>query len=572
MSKASRYISCAVAVAFPLAVFLFFIVKYPFHVLFQEQNQLFEWTKDYFASVASAPGGLADWVGRLLTQLSVSKAAGAATLAILLAAVQLLSCAAIGRKSIAWRSASLAPAVLLAAYFLDEKALAGPIVAIVIVLAAVVAMRKMPSGKARTAVCLALVPALYWICGPLAIIYAACLPQGEKWPVRLASLLLLAASVFVCLPFSHHTLKALATGVHYFRYPAEVPGLLWAAAAAATGLTLASTLAPQHQTAPRREFASGLVVLAAVCVCGLLLTRSKADFTEEEMMKYDSLVAAGDWQGIVDAATAKAPDKPLSLSALNLALAKGNALGDNMFRFLQSGEEGLFPKYSLSYTSLLPTSEIYWQLGMVGACQQYVFESQEAIPDFQKSARCYLRLAETNMLGGDLDVARKYLDALSHTSFHSAEAAALKALCDDPEALAAHPVYGPLMQRRSQDAVTLFNENDKASMLRLMLDEHPDNPLAEQYLLASYLLDKNMDSFAARVLTDEPESLPRHWQEAIIMQYISSGMPIDSLPGCVTEANRDRMLQFIKDMQAHKPEGMMRKSYGDTYWYYCIYR
>ena len=572
MSKVSRYISWAMSVAFTLALFLFFLLKYPYHILFQEQNQLFEWTWDYFAATAAAPGGMADWTGRLLTQFFLSKAAGAAIIALLLAAVQRLCAAAMRAGSLGWYAASFLPAVVLAAYFLDEKALAGAIVAFAIVLSAAVVMSRMTPGKARTVLCIILVPVLYWICGPLAAIFALCLPKGEKWPARLAAVAALASSVAVCLPSTHHTFKALVTGVHYYRYPAEVPGLLWTAAAAAVVMTLLQTVpAPRKQTL-RHELPFGIAAAAAVAIAGVLLTRAKADFGEEEMMRYDALVAANDWQGIVDAATAKMPDKPLSVSALNLALAKGNALGDNMFRFNQFGGEGLFPKYSISYTSLLPTAEVYWQLGMVGACQQYTFESQEAIPDFQKSARCYLRLAETNMVDGDLDVARKYLDALGNTAFYRSKAEALKGLCDDPAALAVHPVYGKVMQRRPKDPVNLFNENDKASMLRLLLDGNPDNPTAEQYLLASYLLDKDMDAFAQRVLAGEPESLPRHWQEALLMQKVSTGQPLSGLPDCVSSANRDRMLQFIRDLQSGKTEGMMRKSYGDSYWFYCLFR
>ena len=218
MSKVSRYIRWAMSVAFTLAVFLFFLLKYPYHILFQEQNQLFEWTWDYFAATAAAPGGIADWTGRLLTQFFLSKAAGAAIIALLLAAVQRLCAAAMRAVSLGWYAASFLPAVVLAAYFLDEKALAGAIVAFAIVLSAAVVMSRMTPGKARTVLCIILVPVLYWICGPLAAIFALCLPKGEKWPARLAAVAALASSVAVCLPSTHHTFKALVTGVHYYRY------------------------------------------------------------------------------------------------------------------------------------------------------------------------------------------------------------------------------------------------------------------------------------------------------------------------------------------------------------------
>lgn len=42
-----------------------------------------------------------------------------------------------------------------------------------------------------------------------------------------------------------------------------------------------------------------------------------------------------------------------------------------------------------------------------------MFEAMEAIPDYKKSGRAYMRLAETNLINGQYAVAAKYLLALA---------------------------------------------------------------------------------------------------------------------------------------------------------------
>ena len=68
MSGIRRIISIGMTVLFGIAIYCFYSLKYPYHLHFQEQYQLFEFTWAYFLRVSSVPGGLADWIGRFLTQ------------------------------------------------------------------------------------------------------------------------------------------------------------------------------------------------------------------------------------------------------------------------------------------------------------------------------------------------------------------------------------------------------------------------------------------------------------------------------------------------------------------------
>ncbi len=95
------------------------------------------------------------------------------------------------------------------------------------------------------------------------------------------------------------------------------------------------------------------------------------------------------------------------VTCLNLALGKTGQMGDRMFEFYQNGTEEMLPEFQRDFTSPLPTSEAYYHLGMVNTAQRFTFEAMEAIPNFNKSGRCFKRLAETNLINGQYESGSK---------------------------------------------------------------------------------------------------------------------------------------------------------------------
>ena len=55
-------------ILFGIAVFLFWLLAYPEALNYQEQNQLWLTTGDYFRERMAVPGGLADYVSEFLVQ------------------------------------------------------------------------------------------------------------------------------------------------------------------------------------------------------------------------------------------------------------------------------------------------------------------------------------------------------------------------------------------------------------------------------------------------------------------------------------------------------------------------
>ena len=80
--KKSGWVFALVTILFGVAVTLFFALAYPHHLHFQEQYLLFLFEKSYALDVLSNPGGLADLIGRFLTQFFLYAWAGATIIAL----------------------------------------------------------------------------------------------------------------------------------------------------------------------------------------------------------------------------------------------------------------------------------------------------------------------------------------------------------------------------------------------------------------------------------------------------------------------------------------------------------
>ena len=226
---------------------------------------------------------------------------------------------------------------------------------------------------------------------------------------------------------------------------------------------------------------------------GSLVWKS-ANFKAEKVMQYDFMARYQQWNRIIETINDEKPNNQIGVTVQNLALAMHGVLPDQMFNYNQNGIAGLLPDVKEDATSPLPTAEAFYQLGMIHVAQRTVFEAQEAILDFQKSGRCYKRLAETNLINGDYKVARKYLTALQKTLFYRDWANETLPLLGNEEAIARHPEYGHLRQWAYKNDI-YFSDHTTPEMLESLYYSNTDNRLAYQYLLAYYMLTGDREGF-----------------------------------------------------------------------------
>ena len=451
-----KFIRPLCTLVFGLAVLLFFGLAYPHHLHYQEQFQLFLFDSTYVWEIVRVPGGVADLLGRFSTQFFLYAWVGALIIAVLLSAVQLLTLRLIApepaHSTVPELVEGFVPSFLLWLFLLDENALMGGVWAVLLTQLAVWSYALLPKGWIGRIVILVTIPILYWMVGP-------------SW-----------------------------TGSHYYRYPTVTPWLLYAAWLSAIVIPLAIWSLRRFLSLPKDTINYQLFTFALVAVIMGTLVWKNANFRAEKVMQYDFMARHQQWNRILETANREKPNNQIGVTVQNLALAMHGVLLDQLFNYNQNGIAGLLPDVKEDATSPLPTAEAFYQLGMINVAQRTVFEAQEAILDFQKSGRCYKRLAETNLILGNDEVARKYLLALQKTLFYRDWANETLPLLGDEEAIARHPEYGRLRQMGYKENF-FFGDHVTSEMLYKLYFSNTDNHLAFQYLVAYYMLTGDREGY-----------------------------------------------------------------------------
>lgn len=458
-----RFLRPLCTLLFGLAVLLFFGLAYPHHLHYQEQYQLFLFDSTYVWDIVREPGGVADLLGRFSTQFFLYAWVGALIIGLLLSAVQLLTLRLLNSQFL--YGLSFVPAFLLWLFLLDENALMGGVWAVLLSLLAawgILSLRKKLSTISYSLFTIVAILLLYLLVGP------------------------------VCLPIP---IESLWTGAHYHRYPTVFPWLLWGAAFSIWGLMGIALLIhrfPKHFSL-HSPLSSHLLTALVVAIMGSVVWKN-ANFRAEKVMQYDFMARHQQWNRILETANREKPNNQIGVTVQNLALAMHSVLLNQLFNYHQNGIAGLLPDVKEDATSPLPTAEAFYQLGMINVAQRTVFEAQEAILDFQKSSRCYVRLAQTNLINGQYEVARKYLTALQKTLFYRDWANETLPLLGDEAAIARHPEYGRL-RKMAYDDDFYFSDHVTPEMLQDLYLRNKDNGLAYQYLVAYYLLTGDQEGY-----------------------------------------------------------------------------
>ena len=496
---------------FGVSVLLFFGLAYPHHLHYQEQFQLFLFDGNYAWDIVRLPGGIADLLGRFCTQFFLYAWSGAFIIGLLLSVIQLLTLRLAGWGR--FYGLSYVPSFLLWLYLLDENALLGGVWAVLLTLLTSWVFDKL-SGKLRDVLLVVAIPVLYWVAGPISVLFLLLQALHFKSHKLYYGVFVLFAIMLVVLAYYLPVpASSLWFGIHYHRYPTVFPTLLWIAVLSVFVLALLmgipsantqhptpSTLTsnPSTLTSNLSTLTSNLSTLpsfAIVAVCMGCFVWKNANFKAEKIMGYDFMARHQQWNRIIETINAEKPNNQIGVTVQNLALAMRGMLANHGGEYSQNGIAGLLPDVDRDATSPMPTAEAFYQLGMINVAQRTVFEAQEAILDFQKSARCYKRLAQTNLINGDYEVARKYLHALQKTLFYSDWANETLALLGNEKAIANHPEYGHL-RKFAYNEDFYFSDHVTPEMLESLYYKNRDNRLAYEYLIAYYMLTGDRDRYA----------------------------------------------------------------------------
>ena len=266
------------------------------------------------------------------------------------------------------------------------------------------------------------------------------------------------------------------------------------------------------------------------------------------------------------------PDNLFVVHTVNRALYHTGRLGYDMFSYPQHPDT-LFITAKIFVQAFWRRSHIYIDLGVMNLAEDSLVESLEGLGERPMILK---RLALINMVKGNMGTARTYLGALSKTLFDAEWADDyLDRLESDPNL----STDGEIQRLRSimMEKDYGFTKYAPEKTLLALLEKNRQNRMAFEYLMAWYMLTRQLDKFVQNLdrLDDfnYPE-VPRHYQEAIIIYEAISGKKVNLKGRQISSGTYQRARTFgniITRLGSNNRMQAMRATagdFGDTYFFY----
>ena len=577
---------------FGVAVVIFWAVPYVGGLCFQEQYQMFLFDSGYFLERIVLPGGLADYISEFLVQFYYMPVLGGAIIALLLMGIQTAVWGLMkqygARHDFPGYLLSFLPSIALWCAMGDQNVLLSFVVALFGALVIGWIHNRFHNRLVKVVFELVSTALVYWLLGPVVFLYAALMIgdtlKNAKQKGNIFSgigysagiLILTIAWILLTTQTLQYPLYRIFAGLNYYRYPGTISPLPFVVMVWAVVISFLGMIPSRQKSLQKLQQSKVVIVLSYVLVIVASWFGIKASFDEMtyELIDYDFLVRTEQWDKIIEKAEKKPATTPLSVSCVNLALSQKGMLADRLFEFYQNGGEGLFPTFTRDMISPVSTAEIFFRLGMVNDAERYMFEAQEAIPNYRKSARLTRRIIECEIINGNYQVAAKLLRRLQKTLFYRNWANQTMALLGNEKAINRHPVYGNLRKYREKKQDFLFSDREMDQMLGLLFLNDNHNKMAYEYLMCYELLQRDMEKFMQYYPLGRfvgYDHIPRSFQEILIGNWMKTHSDPRTIPYSVDAQNVNNTLNFIQlYMQNPKDSQLNQQPYVSNAWHYMV--
>ena len=569
------------------ALFVFLQTYSKYHFYFIEQTQLFQFSGEYISDKLLIPGGFTLVLSEFLVQFFILPYAGAAITA------GLLLIAGLGVRGIVRRIVPdtnlflfyLIPVVLIMFIHFDFNYLVFGTVALDIMLLVVCLCLRIPNDRWRIGVEVLLTPVLYGMIGSAAFLFSILVAIYELlnrtpqyyWALLSCVLAVLCGICSVYFAALGEYRFAFLPDVYYHTAlePKFVIYFSWMSLPVI--LIISFWLRRKQKPISKKFLIAGcgvqVLILFLLCWWGIPEYGDKKSIKVKEL---DYYARTEQWDQIIEAS--KGPlTNYLNLCYLNLALAHKGQLADRAFSFDQKGPLGLMVGWNQTEQISILLSEVTFVMGNTALAQEMAFEAF-ATAIGEGNPRILKRLVQTNLIYGEYPVAEKYINVLERTSCYSSWANEQRPFLYNDAEVEKDPVLGPMRKSLPKDNY-LSELNNMEKDLRVIAETNPSNRNAIEYLGLFYLMSKDMAGFKGMVEhyygTDVLPALPKSFQEAVIT--LSEAEPDYWKRFNISPSVVQRFAEYKKQVLANRSNanalpGLMRRAYGDTYWFYFMFK
>jgi hypothetical protein len=356
------------------------------------------------------------------------------------------------------------------------------------------------------------------------------------------------------------------------------------------GFGLQRTLAERRGAAgkarsgrPRRVHPlAGPLVLLALGVAVAVFT---LDANAHRVLVVDYCARQGDWAGVLQAARGlpMANYTDVVSQHVNQALYETGRLGDEMFSYPQVAD-WLLVDVNLGRTpeeqgvKMQGRADLWFQIGdldlRLGLANEAEHEGHEALAVFGPHPEILKRLAMVNLVKRQPAAARVFLNALTFNPVYRGEAeSTLQRMAADPS------LPGDPQVRRFRSVALArdrqFRWNSLEARCQGLLEDHPNNRMAYEYLMAWHLLHHDLTAFTGelpRLRGLGYPKLPRHYQEAILLHEAMTTRPSDRAGYPMSSEVLQSFAEFSQAMrETNQDARAVARRFGDTYFYYYAF-
>lgn len=568
------------------ALFTFLQINFQYHFFYIEQSQLFLFSGMYLADKIVLPGGLALLLSEFLVQFFIAPYAGAAIVAALLTGVGMWTAGIVRRiaPSSDFFFIYLLPALALLFMHFDFNYLVQGTIAYIMLLKSLYWYVRINAFSRRMLTGFLLAPLLFWLAGPVALLFACTISLYELlnktakgyWILLSLAEVLLIGICMVYFSIIGEYRWALGPDAYYHDtlHPKTIIYYSWVCLPLI--VLLAFYLRSKKPLSGRTKVIGAGVIQFLLIVAILCWGIPKyGDKKTERLKKLDYFARTGQWDKTIQECTGKLTNF-LYMCHLNMALAQKGELADRMFHFDQRGVQGLMVQFNKSENISCLLSDLYFTFGGVANAQQMAFEGSICAMG-GGNARMLKRLVQTNLIYGAYPVAEKYITLLEQTFGYRDWARSQRKFLNNDQEVEKDPILG--VRRRGLSTQSVLTQIDGLNIdLERLIDTNPSNATPLQYLGAFYLLSKDLTGFKAMVEkyygTEALPVLPASYQEAIIV--LSEKDPEYWKQFAISESVVKRFGEYKSQVLAYRNDsslpGLMMRAYGETYWYYFMFK
>lgn len=324
---------------------------------------------------------------------------------------------------------------------------------------------------------------LYWLAGPISMLFALTLLISRFSPFAFFPFVTVGLLGGISYRLGHHAdLLHLLSPEAYYATSIEVPAHIVWMPWALWLIVLAVGICVRYLSLPK-WLTSSLRPLQVALVIGMAIGGSRTYISaKNEFYKQLQVSCRNEaWHDVVEQCKTRPMDNLLFVNCRNLALAETGQLGQRFREIPGASYNSLMVESVSSAYVYAMISDIYYSMGYLALSQLSAFDTNQQMRNL--SPRMLQRLALTNLICGEYRVAHKYLTWLGKTRYYADWAARYEKMLYDDAAIEADPVLGP--KRRCLPAESFFTGSvSKIDALVRIAQQNPEYQPTQQYLQA----------------------------------------------------------------------------------------